>query len=138
MEKDALLPSQFTSLPRTNAKNGLHGYYLVPLVGAFYDVLDGAYVKNSLLAPDTREPNYLPRPDSDQYLQMWTDDELKVFKLNEAAASGGSATGKSGASTNNKQEESSGQNQSNSKTVEMPRNIRFLPESDPDGGFTRL
>jgi len=144
MEKDALLSSQFTTLPRPNPRNGLHGYYLVPSVGAFYGILDSAYVKNSLLGPDRGKPNYLPRPDSDQYLQMWTEDELKALSPATAAKDSKGKTAKAASSSSsastgsNLGDSISGQSNTKSKSVQLPRNIRWLPDTDPDSGLTRL
>lgn len=83
MEKDAILPSQFTTLPVTNPRNGLHGYYIVPSVGAFRSVLQGVEIKNSLIPSDSQMPNYCPRDASEQYLQPWTPAERKSLGLDK-------------------------------------------------------
>ena len=132
MEKDALLPSQFMTLPVTNPRNGLHGYYLLPAIGAFYGVLDSAYVKGSLLPPDDNEPNYVPRPPSHQYLQAWTDAELKALHLKQRTRGEQSNRGDKDKTTSL----SGGGNAESER--KLPNIKRWLPGSDRDTGLTRL
>ena len=83
MEKDALLPSEFMTLPVTNPRNGLHGYYAIPSIGAFYAVLDSADVKNSLMPPNKNYVNYEPRHPSQQILKEWSTQEKEQLGLIE-------------------------------------------------------
>ena len=81
MEKDALMASQFITIPVTNPRNGLHAYYLTPSIGAFYGVLSGVQIKNSLRPPHPYYSNYEPLPPSQQYLQEWTNPEREALGL---------------------------------------------------------
>jgi len=81
MEKDAVMASQFMQMPMTNPRNGLHGYYLLPSIGAFYGVLTGDFLAGTLLSPKKSEPNYLERPPSEQYLEPWSTTELTALGL---------------------------------------------------------
>lgn len=141
MEKDALLPSEFTTLPVTNPRNGLHGYYLVPSVGAFYGVLEGSYIKGALLERNVHQANYVPRPDAEQYLQAWDLEELRALGLqefmpedmpsepNNVTAKNASDTGKNAKNDTDDR----------SKKRQPPRNSRpWLPGTDRDNGLTRI
>ena len=139
MEKDAILASEFNIIPRPNPRNGLHGYYLLPSIGAFYGVLEGGFIKNSLLPPSPDEADYKPRPPSDQYLQEWTTTERRAMGLTNSPDSSDSArnTGKEDEpkSSDNKIDSVKGKK---NRPVEPPRPSRFLPGTDLDNGLTRL
>ena len=150
MEKDALLASQFITLPVTSPRNGLHGYYLLPSVGAFYGVLEAAEVKGSLLPPDPREPNYLPRPVAEQYLRPWAEEELSHLGLTGAATEKGGSEKEGASSEEGSADEGRAINPFRTAEPSLPvateerlgramRGIaRWLPDTDTEQGLTRF
>lgn len=124
MEKSAILSSQFAQ-PVTNPKNGLHGYYLIPSLGAFHGILTGKSLSELLIPADETQPDYIERPSDEQYLRMWTKDELaSMGMITEQSGSADTAT-------------------SDQKTDEQPKrqiktNLRWLPDTDAENGLTRI
>lgn len=75
VRRPSLLPSEFTALPVTNPTNGLTGAFVSPVTGAYRHTLSGSLLSQSLIPPDCSVPDYLPRPDSQQYLRPWDADD---------------------------------------------------------------
>jgi hypothetical protein len=77
VKREAVLPSQFMSLPPTNPENGLTGLYSSPHIGVFWSNLPGEYLE-CVLRPRRRDvPDFVPRPVQDQYLAPWSDEDSK-------------------------------------------------------------
>jgi hypothetical protein len=81
VKREAVLPSEFMTLPATNPENGLTGFFLCPDIGAYRAVLSGEFLTASLLPPNEAVPGNLPRPEEDQYLEPWTAEDLRRLKL---------------------------------------------------------
>lgn len=156
LEKDTVLPAQFQNLPDTDPRNGLHGYYLVPTIGAFKDVLPGDYLTAQLISPLQPRPadplhpagadssedpvptDYIERDAKEQRLTVWDETELGELNLVEASSEAGtdqSAKGEDSATAGESAEE---RKSAGSGTKTLRTNLRWLPESDPDNGLTRL
>lgn len=81
VKREGVLPSQFLSLPPTNPTNGLSGYYLVPLIGAFRGRLTGKSLGRALRPRASGITDFLPRPEEHQYLVPWTEEDLRRLSL---------------------------------------------------------
>jgi hypothetical protein len=46
--------------------------------------LEGAWLKEHLLAPAPEVPNFVSRPDAHQYLRPWSDEDGRLLGLTEA------------------------------------------------------
>ena len=77
----AVLASEFLTLPPTNPRCGLSGYYLSPYVGAYRSRLLLADVLATLPKEDTEESNFIARDDSEQYLESWTEGDFERLFL---------------------------------------------------------
>ena len=64
-----VLDSEFFDLPVTSPQNGMTGFFITPITGAFKDHLPGPWISEHLLAPDSSKPNFVPRLVSHQYLR---------------------------------------------------------------------
>ncbi len=80
-----VLSSEFMDLPETSMENGLSGVFLSPVTGAFKDTLPGKWLREQLAAPCAQTVNHQPRPEAEQYLRSWSDqdaEELGMGTLN--------------------------------------------------------
>lgn len=71
----SVLPSELMDLPMTNRANGLTGYFVSPVTGAYRHTILGSELDSSLMPADRSVPDYLPRPDAQQYLRGWDADD---------------------------------------------------------------
>ncbi|MEI7578329.1 MAG: type IV secretion system DNA-binding domain-containing protein [Armatimonadota bacterium] len=74
--RDAVLASQFLSLPITSPAIGVNGYIAHHLGAARFQLLG---FERMLAAESNREPRVKPRGSDDQYLQPWTEKESKPY-----------------------------------------------------------
>lgn len=81
VKREAVLSSEFLSLPPTSRKNGLTGYSIVPGVGAYQMHLTAEWLDARLPKPDPAVPNFLPRPQSIQHLPSWTEADRRRLGL---------------------------------------------------------
>lgn len=89
----ALLPSEFMTLPPTNRKDGLSGYFLSPSLGVWNARLNGPELfDRQLKTANPSVPNFIPRPPEDQRLQDWDTADLMRLNL-PPEAQGGSSSG---------------------------------------------
>ncbi len=81
-----VLDSEILSLPETSRADGLTALFTNPATGPFLDHLPGPWLTKALMSPDSTIPNFVPRPDSHQYLRPWTqaDDDLLGLKSPDA------------------------------------------------------
>lgn len=80
-----VLSSEFMDFPETSMENGLSGVFLSPVTGAFKDTLPGPWLRKHLKEPCLKTINHQPRPESEQYLRSWSDqdaEELGMGTLN--------------------------------------------------------
>ena len=78
-----VLASEFFSIPQTNRDNGLTGYFLTPHIGAYRATIR-APVLDALLPPSAGcscEPNFVSRPESDQFLVPWTEGDCERLSI---------------------------------------------------------
>ena len=69
VKADAVLPSEFLSMPPTNMRNGLTGYFLTPFIGAYRATVSLPELLSGL--PDEAErseANFIERSEAEQYL----------------------------------------------------------------------
>ena len=82
MKADAVMPSQFLTLPPVTRENGLTGYYLTPFIGAYRSAVPlGELVDDGPEGERSPTPDFLPRPDSHQYLEPWRATDLERLAL---------------------------------------------------------
>jgi type IV secretory pathway TraG/TraD family ATPase VirD4 len=80
-KRDLILDSEFLDFPETSPENGLTAVIVNPLTGAFRDHLSGAWLRSHLAPPSLDIPNFVPRPDSHQYLRPWSGDDMMELGL---------------------------------------------------------
>lgn len=68
-----VLDSEFFDLPVTNFQNGVTGYFITPLTGAFKDHLPGNWIRDHLLPANPATPDLCPRPIEHQFLKPWSE-----------------------------------------------------------------
>ncbi|MCB9917199.1 MAG: type IV secretion system DNA-binding domain-containing protein [Planctomycetes bacterium] len=80
--RDVVMPSEFLGIQPTSWRNGLTGYYLTPFVGVYRRTLPLAhFVGSGSGERGSPTPDFLERPESDQYLEPWTRRDLERLKL---------------------------------------------------------
>lgn len=78
MKREAVLPSEFMTLPQTGPANGLTGYYLTSERALPKTTIPWNLIEQAL--PDrTKVENYVPRPSAHQYLVAWKlEDKVRL------------------------------------------------------------
>ena len=79
VKADAVLASEFLTLPPTTTETGLSGYYLTPFIGAYRATvpIDAMIATSEHTAPLAED--FVPRPDEEQYLEPWNQsDSLRL------------------------------------------------------------
>jgi type IV secretory pathway TraG/TraD family ATPase VirD4 len=74
-KRDLILDSEFLDLPETSLAQGLTGFCLNPLTGAFQQHLPPDWLRQHLCPPDPATPNLIRRPEADQFLRPWSDQD---------------------------------------------------------------
>jgi len=80
-KREVVLPSEIMDIPPTTPENGLTGYYLTPLVGAYEVTAPGEFISKVLHPRDKEVLDIDPRPESDQYLKPWTQHDWERLYL---------------------------------------------------------
>jgi len=80
-KRDLILDSEFLDFPETSPEHGLTGVVVSPLTGVFRDHLSGDWLRTHIAPPSHAVPNFVPRPDSHQYLRPWSDADLHELGL---------------------------------------------------------
>lgn len=84
-KRDAVLASEFLSLPPTNRTNGLTGYYLSPFTGVFRSTLSAAEIDRRLVPPNKQIAPFVPRPPEHQLLRPFDAGDLRRLGLRPSA-----------------------------------------------------
>jgi hypothetical protein len=84
-KREAVLASEFLSLPPTNRANGLTGYYLSPFTGVFRSTLTATQIDQGLLPPNKSIAHFVPRPPGHQILRPFDAGDLHRLGLRPAA-----------------------------------------------------
>lgn len=71
-KRELVLDSEFLDLPETSFENGVTGFFLNPLTGAFKQHLPSYWLQQQLRPPDSSTPNLIRRPDTHQFLRPWS------------------------------------------------------------------
>ena len=74
-KRELVLDSEFLDLPETSFDNGVTGFFLNPLTGAFKDHLPSDWLRQHLRPPHPATPNLIRRPESHQFLRPWSDQD---------------------------------------------------------------
>lgn len=67
----SVLPSVFTDLAIRNRDNGLTGYFVSPVTGAYRHTIPATELDARLMPPDPAVPDHQPGPAGHQYLRPW-------------------------------------------------------------------
>jgi type IV secretory pathway TraG/TraD family ATPase VirD4 len=81
LKREVVLPSEIMDIPPTTAKNGLSGYYLTPLIGAYFVTAEGDWIANDLRPKSLDILDIDPREESDQYLNAWGSSDFERLSL---------------------------------------------------------
>lgn len=84
VKREAVLPSEFLSLPPATRDEGVTGYFVIPQIGAFRGVVTPSVLRKHLREKTAGVPDFIPRSADDQYLRPWTTDDLQ--RLGEVRA----------------------------------------------------
>ena len=80
-KRELVLDSEFLDLPETSFENGVTGFFLNPLTGAFKHHLPSDWLRQQLQPPDPSTPNLIRRPDAHQFLRPWSDRDASDLGL---------------------------------------------------------
>ena len=80
-KRELVFDSEFLDLPETSFDNGVTGFFLNPLTGAFKHHLPPDWLRLHLRLPDPATPNLIRRPDAHQYLRPWSDQDASDLGL---------------------------------------------------------
>lgn len=81
-----VLESEITGLPPTSFETGLTAFAVTPWTGAFESHLSGEWLRHHLRPPESRVPNFVPRPTIHQYLRPWGPDDERILGGKEPGA----------------------------------------------------
>lgn len=76
-QRRLILPSEFLSLKPCTFQNGLTGYSLCPMIGAYKFHLSGELLQQMLEPRALDVPDFERRPAEHQHLRPWTDDDFR-------------------------------------------------------------
>jgi hypothetical protein len=77
-----VLFTEFMTLPPTNPRNGLHGFFKsAHLAGVWKARLTSRFLSQNLIPPDPNTPEFLPRPEDQERLLPWTEEDYKRLHL---------------------------------------------------------
>lgn len=78
VQKDAVLASQFYSIPVTSLQNGLTGYLVSPVLGAWRGQVSGNELQTVVVSEHDETEFAIPcRPESDQWLRARTAEDRR-------------------------------------------------------------
>ncbi len=83
VRRELVMDSEILGLPSASLEDGLCGYFLNPLTQPYREHVPGEWLRRHLKPRQEHVRDFLPRPDSDQYLRPWTDNEHGGFKASE-------------------------------------------------------
>jgi hypothetical protein len=81
VEKDAVMPSEFLSMPPTSPQTGLTGVFTCPWIGAWKHTIPWSFLEEHLVPPDSTVQNFIARRDEDQILRPFDDDDYRRLGL---------------------------------------------------------
>jgi hypothetical protein len=79
-KRDVVLPSEIMDISPTTPEKGMSGYYLTPLIGAYFVHVPGQIIGEILQPRDSTVADFIRRGEDDQYLTLWK--ECDYFRLN--------------------------------------------------------
>lgn len=79
-KRDAVLESEFLDLDETTPENGLSGFFLSPVTGAFFHRIPGEWISANLKPPSSTTLGLVPRPEAHQYLLPWSPADDKALR----------------------------------------------------------
>ena len=86
-KRELILDSEFLDLAETSLERGLAGVFVSPATGAFRDHLSGAWLREHLHPPRAGVANFVPRPESHQYLRPWCAQDAVALGLSSSRVS---------------------------------------------------
>ena len=82
VQRDAVLASEFFSLPVTNPENGLTGYFITSEDGAYRGTIEGKELASVVVESEVNEPVVRQDADHRQWLSEWETCDYWRLKLN--------------------------------------------------------
>lgn len=81
---DLVMPSELLGLPVTTMRTGLTGYFLTPYVGTFKRTIPLSDLIDDESGSGGAVPDLIQRPESEQYLELWTPQDCIRLGLSTA------------------------------------------------------
>lgn len=79
VKRESVLPSEFLNLPTASLAGGVHGFFLMPGLGAWRGVLDSEFLKCHLPPADPHFPSFVPRSPHATDPVRWTEEREAFF-----------------------------------------------------------
>jgi hypothetical protein len=83
VRRELVMDSEILGLPSASLEDGLCGYFLNPMTQPYREHVPGEWLRRHLKPRQEHVRDFVPRPDSDQYLRPWTDNEHGGFRASE-------------------------------------------------------
>jgi hypothetical protein len=80
-KREVVMASEIMDMIPTNPANGLSGYYLTPAIGAYCARISGDSISRALKPANEAVSNIEPRPECDQYLSNWKEEDFQRLGL---------------------------------------------------------
>jgi type IV secretory pathway TraG/TraD family ATPase VirD4 len=75
VRREVVLDSEILGLPQAGLDEGVTGFFLNPLTGPYRDHVPGEWLKAHLLPRQKAVSDFIPRPDADQFLRPWDEND---------------------------------------------------------------
>ncbi|MFO1459312.1 MAG: type IV secretion system DNA-binding domain-containing protein [Verrucomicrobiota bacterium] len=85
-KRELVLDSEFLDLPEPTLEAGLSAYFLSPITGGFLDRIPGSWMQAKLLPRSRTILDHVPRPEAEQYLRPWSDEDSLALGLTPDAS----------------------------------------------------
>lgn len=79
VKRESVLPSEFLNLAPASLSGGVHGFFLMPGLGAWRGVLDSEFLKSHLPPADPHFPAFVPRSPHATDPVRWTEEREAFF-----------------------------------------------------------
>lgn len=76
VRREVVLDSEILGLPQAGLDEGVTGFFITPLTGPYLDRVPGEWLKAHLRPRQNSVPDFTPRPDADQLLRPWSEQDL--------------------------------------------------------------
>lgn len=118
VKREAVLASEFLSLPLTSPKHGLTGYFVSRSIGAYRAYIPGNILFDALIDADTNVSNFEHRPEAHQYLTVWDEADRERLGLGQCIAPIAA--------------------EKTTEILQVPEGLCWLPDTNHENGLRRL